>query len=96
MRSEHITDAFGAHVAGILKEERKKRGLSLQRLARQCGIARQTLSYIEQTAESPKLSTLRLIAVAMEVSLGDVIMRAEKLAPIPISQANTEKSHGTD
>ena len=80
MPNDKLTEAIGSHVACILKEEREKRGLSLKVLARNSGIARQTISYVEKEVQSPSLDTLLRITSAWGVDLGKIIARAQKRA----------------
>lgn len=86
--SDPASEAISFQVAVILKEEREKRGLSLKVLARQSGISRQTISYIEQEVQSPSLDTLLLITFALKVDLAKIISKAQKRAakklPSPI------------
>ena len=86
--SDPTSEAISFQVAVILKEEREKRGLSLKMLARQSGISRQTISYIEQEVQSPSLDTLLLITSALGVDLakisGKAQKRAAKKSPAPI------------
>lgn len=80
MPDEKLTRAIAAQAARILKEEREKRGLSLQVLARKSGIARQTISYVENLVQSPSLDTLLRITLAMEADLAKIIARARRRA----------------
>jgi transcriptional regulator with XRE-family HTH domain len=73
-------DAIGSQVARLLKEAREKRELSLNVLAQKSGLSRQTISYIEQEAQSPTLDTLLRITSALEVDLAEIISRASKAA----------------
>ena len=78
--SNKSLDAFSSQVAVLLKEEREKRGLSLNVLAQKAGLSRQTVSYVEQEVQNPTLDTLLRLASAMEVDLADIIKRASKKA----------------
>jgi DNA-binding XRE family transcriptional regulator len=69
-----------SHVACLFKEERKKRGVSLNFLAEKAGLSRQTISFVEQEMRTPNLDTLLRIADALEVDLEKIIARARKLA----------------
>jgi transcriptional regulator with XRE-family HTH domain len=66
--------------AHLLKEVREKRGLSLGVLAERAGLARQTLSYIEQEKQSPTLDTLLRIDSALGVGLETLVVEAKKRA----------------
>ncbi len=57
-----------------LKQLRKKKGWSQEKLAREAGISYQTLIKIEQgRIKNPKLDTLIKLAKALDVSLDDLI-----------------------
>jgi transcriptional regulator with XRE-family HTH domain len=72
--------ALSSEFARLLKEERKKRGLSLNVLAQRAGLARQTVSYIEKEMQSPKLDTLLRISAVLEVKLEKLIAEARRRA----------------
>jgi transcriptional regulator with XRE-family HTH domain len=76
--NDKLTNAISSHVAAVLKEEREKRGLSLKMLAKKSGIARQTISYVEQEVQSPSLDTLLRITSALGADLAKIIARAQK------------------
>ena len=78
--STRLLDAISAQVAQLLKEEREKRGLSLNVLAQKAGVARQTVSYIEQEIQNPTLDTLLRITSVLEVDLEKIIAKARKRA----------------
>jgi len=73
-------DAISSQVARLLKEERKKCGLSLNVLAQKAGLSRQTVSYVEQEVQNPTLDTLLRITLVLGVELEKVIARARKRA----------------
>jgi transcriptional regulator with XRE-family HTH domain len=76
--TDKLRDAISSHVACLLKEQRKKQGFSLERLARKAGLARQTIAFVEQEAQSPSLDTLLRITSALNVDLAKIIARAQK------------------
>ena len=80
MPTDPLRDAISSQVARLLKEEREKRGLSLNLLAEKAGVSRQTVSYVEQEVQSPSLDTLLRITWAMDVDLEKIVARARKLA----------------
>jgi transcriptional regulator with XRE-family HTH domain len=75
-----LRNAISSHVARLLKVEREKAGISLNALAQKSGLSRQTVSYVEQEAQSPSLDTLLRLTLALEIELADVIKRATKAA----------------
>jgi len=56
-------------VARNVRRFRQERGLSMGELARRAGLAKQTLSSIEQAQGNPTVDTLALLAEALGVSL---------------------------
>jgi transcriptional regulator with XRE-family HTH domain len=75
-----LVDAISSQVARLLKEERQKRGLSLNVLAQRAGLSRQTVSYVEQEVQNPTLDTLLRITSVLEVDLEKIISQARKRA----------------
>jgi DNA-binding XRE family transcriptional regulator len=75
-----LHDAISSQVACLLKEEREKRGLSLNVLAQKAGVSRQTVSYVEQEVQNPTLDTLLRITAVLEVDLEKIIAKARKAA----------------
>jgi DNA-binding XRE family transcriptional regulator len=75
-----LNDAISSQVACLLKEEREKRGLSLNVLAQKAGLSRQTVSYVEQEVQNPTLDTLLRITSVLEVDLEKIISKARKVA----------------
>ncbi len=75
-----LNDAISSQVACLLKEEREKRGFSLNVLAQKAGVSRQTVSYVEQEVQNPTLDTLLRITAVLEVDLEKIIAKARKTA----------------
>jgi len=80
VRSTRLLDAISTQVTRLLKEQRRKRRLSLNVLAQKAGVARQTVSYVEQEVRNPTLDTLLRITTALEVDLEQIIAKARKRA----------------
>ena len=70
--------AITRQFARLLKEVRKRRGLSLSALARPAGLARQTVSCIEKKMQSPSLDTLLRITAVLGVKLEKLIAEARR------------------
>ena len=68
--------AMCAQVIKLLREEREKRGLSKYTLSAQCGLAQQTISYMERGLRQPSFETILRIADGIGVNLEDVLSRA--------------------
>jgi transcriptional regulator with XRE-family HTH domain len=73
-------EAVGVEVAHLLREERMKRGLSLNVVAQRAGLARQTISYVEKVVQSPSLDTLLRIADVLGTDLEKIIAKARRRA----------------
>ena len=82
MPTDPLRDVISSQVAHLLREERQKRGLSLNVIAEKAGLSRQTVSYVEQEAQSPSLDTLLRITWALDVDLEQIITRARKAATV--------------
>jgi len=77
---DKLREAVSSHLARLLKEEREKRKVSLQALARKAGLARQTITFIETETQSPTFDTMFRITSALDVDLAKLIGRAQKRA----------------
>jgi transcriptional regulator with XRE-family HTH domain len=76
--SDKSQQAVCSRVAGILRQEREKRGLSMNRVAERAGLSQQMVSYVERGMRNPTLETLLRIAAAMEMDLAEILGRAIK------------------
>ena len=65
-----------AQVIKLLCEERERRGMSKYTLSAQCGLAQQTISYMERGLRHPSFETVLRIADGIGVNLEDVLKRA--------------------
>ncbi len=61
-----------------LKEIRLAQGLSHERLAEKAGVTRPAISYLENRKRIPSILLCLKIASALGVSLGELIIKAEK------------------
>lgn len=78
MASDKSQQAVCSRVARILRHEREKRGLSMNRVAERAGLSQQMVSYVERGMRNPTLETLLRIAAAMEINLAEVLGQAMK------------------
>lgn len=69
-----------SHVVKTLRQEREKRGLSMNLVAERAGLSQQMVSYVEREMRNPTLETLLRISAALEIDLWKVIRRANDLA----------------
>jgi len=72
--------AICVHTIRLLREERERRGLSKYALSAQCGIAQQSISYIERGMRQPSFETILRIADGIGVNLEDVLKKARSAA----------------
>ncbi|MFG2005526.1 helix-turn-helix domain-containing protein [Spirillospora sp. NPDC048911] len=81
-------------VGARIREERRKRGLSLRALARAVGVSASLISQIETGKSQPSVSTLYAITQALEISVEDVFDAAEVspavVVPVPPAGAVAE------
>lgn len=56
----------------LLKEIRKKKGVSLQQLAKITGISTSHLNYIEKNEKEPSISILVRISIALNVDIKEL------------------------
>jgi transcriptional regulator with XRE-family HTH domain len=73
-----IREAIIANVVRLLREEREKRGLSMNVVAQRSGLSHSIVSLIERDLRNPTLDTLLRITDAIEIDLGEILMRARK------------------
>jgi transcriptional regulator with XRE-family HTH domain len=62
-----------------IRELREKRGTTQEDLAHEAGVTVGTLSLIERGRSNPAWGTVRRIAAALDVKMGEVAKRADKL-----------------
>jgi transcriptional regulator with XRE-family HTH domain len=75
-----LREAITANVIRLLREQREKRGLSMNVVAQRSGLSHSIISLIERDLRNPTLDTLLRIAEAIGVDLGKIISQATKLA----------------
>ena len=56
-----------------IKEIRKSKGLSQRELGEKMGITQQTIAQYERAIEQPKLMTVRKLAEALDVPIGELV-----------------------
>ena len=78
MAKQNLRDAIASNVVRLLREEREKRGLSMNVVAQRSGLSHSIISLIERDMRNPTLDTLLRIADAIDVDLGKILTRARK------------------
>ena len=63
----------------LLRAERERRGISKYTLSAQCGLAQQTISYMERELRHPSFETILRIADGMDVNLEDILKQARTI-----------------
>jgi len=76
-------------VVHILKEERERRGLSKYALSGRCGLSQQAIGYTERQITEPSLETIVRIALALDMSLPEVFMKARRRSDISKTDRGT-------
>ena len=71
-----IPRSSSLEVVRLLRKERIRREISLNRLAEKAGLSRSMVSYVERGMRNPTLDTLFRIASALDVDLWRTIKRA--------------------
>ncbi|APC41560.1 helix-turn-helix domain-containing protein [Clostridium estertheticum] len=66
-------------IGTIIKNLRKEKNLSLRSLAQSAGISKSTLSDVENSNNNPSIKTLEKIAIALDVSVKDLLTSEEKV-----------------
>lgn len=77
VRDEDISQ-IGSAVAAAIQRKRNALGLSKSALAQRAGVSIQAISFIENSVNSPSLSTLLRICGALETGLPEMLAEALK------------------
>ena len=76
----HQLEKINLEIRAILKTERIKAGLSMNRLGEIAGLSQQAISYLERDMRDPSLDTLLRVSAAIGVDFSKVVTEAEKKA----------------
>jgi transcriptional regulator with XRE-family HTH domain len=63
-------------IGGGLRQARRRRGMTLRALAQAAGVTESFLSQVERDVASPSIASLRRIAVALGLSIGEILDQA--------------------
>jgi len=74
---EKVSEKIQDQIIDMLINERKRVGLSHEKLANLAGLHRTAISHIENKKRNPTLISCLKISYALKISLGDVIKQAE-------------------
>jgi transcriptional regulator with XRE-family HTH domain len=64
----------------MLRQERERRGLSMNEVAQRAGLSHSIVSLVERDLRNPSLDTLLRIAEVLNRDLGKIISRARRSA----------------
>lgn len=76
MKNAKRFEEIGSQVAKILREEREKKGLSMNAVAERAGLSQSMVSLVEREKRNPTLDTLLRISAAIEIDFVDVLRSA--------------------
>jgi transcriptional regulator with XRE-family HTH domain len=75
---DQIRERVIFEVVRLLREEREKKGLSMNVLAQRSGLSQSMISLIERDLRNPTLDTLLRIGDVLQIEIGDLISKARK------------------
>lgn len=76
VRQDQSLQAIASNVATLLRDERKRQGLSMDLLAEKAGLSQSMISLVERDLRNPTLDTLLRISQALKLDLAEVIRQA--------------------
>src|SRR6266487_65956 len=68
-------------IVRLLRDERKRQGLSKYAVEKRAGVSQQMVGYVERGLRKPSLETALRIAAGLGVDLSEIITEARKGAP---------------
>ena len=81
MPEKDVSRRVVLEVARLLRSERIRQGISMDRLAQKASLSQPMISYVERGMRNPTLDTLLRIANALDVDLSKLIKRASTARP---------------
>ncbi|MBU6401364.1 MAG: helix-turn-helix domain-containing protein [Verrucomicrobia bacterium] len=78
--NDQLRAAICANVVRRLSAARRRRRVSMNRLAQLAGLSQSMVSLVERDLRNPTLDTLLRIAHALDVDLADILKRAARAA----------------
>lgn len=79
----HLEPLLRELVGAVLRDERRRQGRTLARVAQAAGISMQHLSDVERGRKDPSSELLAAITGALGVSVPQLLLRAADDAPLP-------------
>ena len=83
-------------VVELLKQERIHRGVSQYKLAKECGLSKTSIAFIERFENKPTLRTLLMISDCLQVDLGDVLKTVPQKQPAATPRHSTQQTLKTE
>jgi transcriptional regulator with XRE-family HTH domain len=83
-----------SNVGTRLRALREQRGLSLRSLAEKCGLSFNTISLIERGENSPTVSSLHALALALDVKITDFFEESTEQAVVYVKRDQRLRSEG--
>ena len=80
MAKDQFREAVCTNVVRVLREERERRGISMNEVAQRSGLSQSMISLVERDLRNPTLDTLLRITQALNADLRDVLTKATKIA----------------
>ena len=80
--NKDIARSSSLEVVRLLRKERIRRKISLNRLAEKADLSRSMVSYVERGMRNPTIDTLFRIAGALDIDLWRMIKRASKRSDV--------------
>ena len=80
MVKNRLREAIALNVIRMLRQERERRGLSMNEVAQRAGLSHSIVSLVERDLRNPSLDTLLRIAEVLNRDLGKIISRARRSA----------------
>lgn len=78
--------SFSAVFGEVVRQHRTARGISQEQLAEAADLHRNHIGFVERGERAPSIDIARRIAMALELSLSDLVSEAERLIGGPRSR----------
>ena len=78
MQRKEYRDRVLHQVAQIVRQRREEKGLSQTELAARSGLSQPMIGFIEQQQRNPTLDALLRVAEALNISVSEIVLEAEK------------------
>jgi transcriptional regulator with XRE-family HTH domain len=86
-----VIEQIEPEVGTRIKEIRMAKGLALRSLAKQCDLSANAISLIERGENSPTVSSLHKLSLALDVPITDFFVRKESLSAVHVKKGEGMK-----